>query len=68
MEDQTSLLLGIVFSGIGVGYFLYGKRQQHLVSLLCGLLLMGFTYFVSDLWVTLAIGLGAMALPFLLRA
>jgi len=65
--DTASLLWGVLFSSIGVGYFMYGRKQQQLVPLLCGIGLMGYTFFVSNNWVLVSIGVGLMALPYFVR-
>lgn len=65
--DTASLLWGVLFSSIGLGYFIYGRKQQQLVPLLCGIGLMGFTFFVSNNWVLVGIGVGLMALPYFVR-
>ena len=46
--DTASLLWGLLFSSIGVGFFIYGKKQQRVVPLVCGLLLFIFPYFVAN--------------------
>lgn len=56
-----------MFSSIGLGYFIYGRKQQQLVPLLCGIGLMGFTFFVSNSYVLVAIGAVLMALPYFIR-
>lgn len=65
--DTASLLWGVLFSSIGLGYFIYGRKQQQLVPLLCGIGLMGFTFFVSNDWLLLSIGVGLMAVPYFVR-
>lgn len=65
--DVASLLWGVLFSSIGLGYFIYGRKQQQLVPLLCGIGLMGFTFFVSNDWVLVGIGAGLMAVPYFVR-
>jgi len=42
------LLWGLLFGSIGLGYFIYGKKQRAVVPLVCGLALMLFPYFVSN--------------------
>ena len=37
--DTGSLLSGVLLGSLGIGYFIYGKRQGHLLALGCGLLL-----------------------------
>ena len=58
---------GVLFGAVGMGYFAYGRRQQKLVPLLCGVGLMVFTFFVSNLWLMLGIGIALIATPFFLR-
>jgi hypothetical protein len=53
--DATSLLLSVLISAVGVGFFLYGKKQQRWPHLVVGIVLMGYTYFVSSVAVMLAI-------------
>jgi hypothetical protein len=40
---------------VGVGFFLYGKKQQRWPHLVVGIVLMGYTYFVSSVAVMLGI-------------
>ena len=65
--DTATLLWGLLFSSIGLGYFLYGKNRKAVVPALCGLVLMIFPYFVSDAWLLVVIGVALMALPAFLR-
>ena len=51
MGSVAGLLWGVLFSAIGFGYFLYGKKQRSISPLLFGVALMGFPYFVSNTWV-----------------
>lgn len=64
---QASLWWGLLFGSVGLGYFVYGKRQRAPAPLLCGLGLMVFPYFVANAWATALIGAGLMALPCFLR-
>jgi len=65
--DTALLIWGFLFSTIGLGFFIYGKRQKALVPLCCGLALMIFPYFVSSvIWMAL-IGLALIALPWIVR-
>lgn len=65
--DTTQLLLGVLFSSIGLGYFLYGKKQKVLVPLLCGLILMIFPYFISNTTAFIFIGVVVSILPYFIR-
>ena len=64
---QAWLLWGLLFGSIGLGYFIYGKKQKAVVPLVCGLALMLFPYFVSN--IVLLVGIGALlaAIPYFLR-
>jgi hypothetical protein len=64
---MSSLLWGLLFSSVGLGFFLYGKKQQAVVPLFCGLALMIFPYFVSNTILLVAIGAALIALPYFIR-
>ena len=65
--DTSSLLLGLVFSSIGAGFFLYGRKQRVPVPLLCGLALMVYPYFISNNGWLIAIGVVLIAIPYFVR-
>ncbi|MDP1645059.1 MAG: hypothetical protein Q8L71_06095 [Thiobacillus sp.] len=65
---NTSLLLwSLLFSSVGLGFFMYGKKQRAVVSLFSGLGLMIYPYFVSNTLLLVAIGVALMALPYFVR-
>jgi len=57
MPIADNLILGLIFSSIGLGYFLYGKKQKRLWPLLSGIALMGLPYLVHGLYAILGAGL-----------
>jgi hypothetical protein len=61
------LLWGLLFGSIGLGYFIYGKKQRAVVPLVCGLALMLFPYFVSNPYLLAGIGAVLSAVPYFLR-
>lgn len=65
--DTSSLLLGLVFSAIGAGFFLYGRKQTRPVPLVCGLALMVYPYFISNNALLVAIGVVLIAIPYFVR-
>ena len=65
--DTTQLFLSILWGAIGLGYFVYGKRQRSMVPLLCGLGLMLFPYFVENWILLLGVGLVGTLLPLVMR-
>ena len=67
MGSATSLLWGLFFGSFGLGYFVYGKRQQRMIPLGTGLALMIFPYFVSDTFLLVATGVFLLLLPYFWR-
>jgi hypothetical protein len=65
--NMSSLLWGLLFGSIGLGFFLYGKKQQAFVPLFSGLALMVFPYFVSNTLLLVTIGAALTALPYFVR-
>ena len=53
--DPATLFLALFISAVGVGFFVYGKKQQRAPHLVVGIILIGYTYFVSSVAVMLAI-------------
>jgi hypothetical protein len=65
---NTSLLLwSLLLSSIGLGFFVYGKKQKAVVPLFCGLGLMIYPYFVSNTLLLVAIGAALIVLPYFVR-
>ena len=64
MDTTASILWGIVFSSIGFGFFLYGKKQNNFIVLLCGILLMVYPYFIMNTYLLVLIGIILMAVPY----
>jgi hypothetical protein len=62
--NSTSLIIGIFTGAIGVGYFMYGKRQARFAPLIAGMLLCVYPYFVSGVVWLVVVGVALMAAPF----
>jgi len=56
-----------LFSAVGAGYFIYGRKQRTTVPFVCGLVLMVFPYFVSNTLLMVIIGVVLMVLPYFAR-
>ena len=61
---MANFLWGVLFSAIGAGFFLYGRKQTAVVPLACGLALMAYPYFVDDVVLTVAIGVVLVVIPY----
>jgi predicted membrane protein len=66
--DVGILLWGLLFSSIGLGFFLYGKKQRAVVPLVCGLVLMIYPYFIPNLIALVAIGVVLTAVPYFFKS
>lgn len=67
MSTEAALFLGLIFGSIGLGFFMYGKKQRSAVPMVCGLALMVYPYFVGSAWAMIAIGLVLIAIPYFVR-
>ncbi|MDT8281501.1 MAG: hypothetical protein RQ982_01670 [Gammaproteobacteria bacterium] len=67
METESMLLWGMVFGSIGLGFFLYGKKQKAIVPLVTGIALFVLPYFVHSLTMLFVVGIALMVLPYYFR-
>jgi hypothetical protein len=65
--DTSSLLWGLLFGSIGIGFLIYGRKQGAVVPLVCGLALMIFPYFVSSTILLITVGIVLVAIPYFVR-
>jgi hypothetical protein len=65
--NEAALFWGLLFGSIGLGMFVYGRRQKRVVPLLCGFALIVFPYFVTSNVLLVAIGAALVATPYFLR-
>jgi hypothetical protein len=65
--SASSLLWGVLFGSIGLGYFVYGKKQQAAIPLICGIILMVLPYFVTGAWLLVALGAVVAVVPYFMR-
>jgi hypothetical protein len=65
--SMASFVAAVGFGIIGSGYFLYGRKAQHPVALVSGVLLCVFPYFVDGFAWTMVVGAVLLAAPFTLH-
>lgn len=65
--NESWLLWGLLFGSIGLGFFIYGRKQRAVVPFVCGLVLMVFPYFVSNTLLLVGIGIALMVIPYFIR-
>jgi len=67
MSMESMILWGLLFGSVGLGYFMYGRRQEKLIVKYSGISLIVFPYFVPDVYWLVGIGAALIALPYFLR-
>lgn len=59
--STAGLFLSLVIGAIGAGLFIYGKKQSRPPQMIGGLLLSGYPYFISNLWLMGGIAVAIVA-------
>ncbi|MDB6029262.1 MAG: Amino acid transport protein [Verrucomicrobiales bacterium] len=55
LGSENTLIASMFWGAVGMGFFVYGKKQRAMTALFGGILVMGFTYFIeSALYMSLA--------------
>jgi hypothetical protein len=67
MNDTSTLLWGVVFGSIGLGFFIYGRKQQAVVPLVVGIALFVVPYVIPNLCLLLLAGIILVALPYFVK-
>lgn len=67
MGNTSVLLWGTLFSSIGVGFFIYGKKQRAIIPLIVGVLLSIYPFFITNLALLIIVGIALTALPYFVR-
>lgn len=67
MDSQASILWTLLFSSVGLGFFIYGKKQRMAVPLIVGIALIIYPYFFSNVLLIVAVGALLTAIPYFFR-
>lgn len=67
LDSIAVLIWGMIFGAIGVGFFIYGKKQKAIVPLCVGIALCVFPYFIANVYVLVLVGVVLMAVPYFVR-
>lgn len=67
MDIGTTIMLSTLFGSIGLGYFIYGKKQQKMVPLIAGIALCAYPYFISNVYAMVVVGIILTAVPWVIR-
>ena len=61
--ETANLVWGLLFSSIGIGYFIYGRRQSNMTARWCGLALILYPYLVTNTLAMVGIGIALILAP-----
>jgi hypothetical protein len=67
MNNISTLIWGIIFGSLGLGFFVYGKKQKSIIPMLSGIGLMVFPYFISNIYIMILSGIVMVALPYFIK-
>jgi hypothetical protein len=65
--DASLLLWGMLFGSIGMGFFMYGKKQRAAVPFMVGVALFVVPYIFTNVYALVASGVVLIALPYFVR-
>ena len=63
--DATTLFLSVLFGAVGIGYFIYGKKQQSLSAMVGGILMVIVSYFIGSAVLMSLVCLGVVVAVYL---
>lgn len=61
--ETANLIWGLIFSSVGIGYFIYGRKQSSPIARYCGIALMLYPYLVTNTLALVAVGVVLMLTP-----
>lgn len=67
MVETSVLISGVIFGALGLGFFIYGKKQGAFIPLFCGIGLMIVPYFTANIYILIISGLVLILLPYFIR-
>ena len=67
MGSEAELFWGLLFGSVGLGFFVYGKKQTKIVPFVCGIALMVYPYFMPNAVILVLTGLVLVAIPYFYR-
>ena len=65
--NPATLMWGVIFGSIGVGFIVYGKKQGVFIPLVCGIGLIVCPYVISGTLLLVSVCTVLVALPFFIK-
>jgi len=67
MFDTSILMSSLIFGSIGMWYFIYWKKDNKVIPLLSGIILMIYPYFITNIYYSVWLWIFLMIIPFFIR-
>ncbi len=67
MISTSTLIMGVIFGAIGLGFFVYGKKQKVIIPLFCGIALMILPYFIPNIYILILSGIIILAIAYFIK-
>lgn len=67
MGTGSQIIWSMIFGSVGLGYFIYGKKQKAIVPLVTGIALFLFPYFISNIYILITTGVAISAVPYFVK-
>lgn len=67
MPSPLTLMMGVLFGSIGLGFFVYGKKQKAVIPFVSGIGLMALPYFISNIYILILVCIGLIILPYFVK-
>jgi len=64
VNDTAMLLWSLVFGSVGLGFFIYGRKQRAVVPLAVGIALFVAPYVIPNVYLLVLVGVVLVALPY----
>ena len=64
--NTNVLWASLLWGSVGIGYFVYGKKQSSLAAMLGGVSMIVASYFVGSVWLMSLVSLGLMVTVYML--
>ena len=61
------MITGVFLGVIGMGYFVYGKRQKHIPAYIAAIGLFIAPYFTPNIYILLLVGIILILMPFFIE-
>ena len=66
--DQSTLLVELVAGSVATGYFIYGRKQQRVIPLVCGMAMVIAPCVIDPLWGQITASAVLAAIPWVWKA